>query len=181
MSNTDDLLLPYLDALTLYQTHLASLTAHFSAGFLALADARFHSATPTHISAACYGARGGVLTDPRMRAAKARFGDGVDAARTTLAARERVQCLLEALEGARAVPWVYAVCGRLWRAEETRAAVLAAGTREVCVGKVGADRVRWVWDEEGREAVPVLEEEGAREDGEERVFVDGEGEWAWVE
>lgn len=189
MSNTDDLLLPCLDALTTYQTHLASLTAHLSSGFLALADARFHSATPTHTGAACHSARGdprawfGILTDPRLRAAQGDFGAGVAAARAVLAARGRVCGLLDAVEGARAAAWVYAVRGRLWRARDMRAAVAAAAVAEaeVRVVKVPvAAGVRWVWREEEGEAVPLMEE-GAREEGEERVFVDGEGEWAWVE
>lgn len=56
----DTLMLSYLDALDTYQSLRASLSAHFTAGFLALAQARFHSASQQRFGADCY--------DERMKA-----------------------------------------------------------------------------------------------------------------
>lgn len=58
MSNhLDDLMLSYLDALDTYQSLRASLSTHFTAGFLALARANFHSPNNTRYGSDAYDER----------------------------------------------------------------------------------------------------------------------------
>ncbi|KAL0635144.1 hypothetical protein Q9L58_005967 [Maublancomyces gigas] len=75
MSNhLDDLMLSYLDALDTYQSLRASLSTHFTAGFLALARANFHSPNNTRYGSDAYDERMSAQLGVRVDSSGREFG-----------------------------------------------------------------------------------------------------------
>lgn len=118
----------------------------------------------------------GVLVNPRVRETQTAFAGALESALEVRGAKERVRALESEVQRAKDVRWVYCVGGQTLLKTRLEERVRRGGS--VRVVKVPVENVSWVW--EGEEAVPLVAE-GGESESEEREFVDGVGEWTWVE